>query len=328
MTEPLVSVVTPFYNTAEFLGECVESVLAQDYPEFEYILQDNCSTDGSGEVAARFAQMDGRIRFRRNEDHLGQTENYNEALRFCSPEAKYVKIVQADDWLYPNCLTEMVSAAEENPQCRLVLAHYHRGMEIGGTPLSPDRTSFPGRQLARMQLQYEAFFFGTPTTVLYLGEDVRSRHDFYRTDRFFEDTDLGYEIAKDHEIAFVHQILTGVRVGNPSIMTGASPFNPYILDKLIQVESYGRDFLTPEEFGRLQRDVRREYYGALAPRVLRGAEPGFWEYHQEGLRTVGLEISRWALGLATVRYLLDQIACPRDAIRRLANRFRKPPPTP
>ena len=59
---PFVSVVTPFYNTAEYLAECIESVLRQDHANFEYLLADNCSTDGSLEIAERYAAQDARIR--------------------------------------------------------------------------------------------------------------------------------------------------------------------------------------------------------------------------------------------------------------------------
>ena len=60
--QPLVSVVTPFYNTADYLRECIESVLAQTYTRFEYILVDNQSTDGSAEIAAEYSKRDSRIR--------------------------------------------------------------------------------------------------------------------------------------------------------------------------------------------------------------------------------------------------------------------------
>ena len=62
VNRPLVSVVTPFFNTAPYLAECIESVLAQSYSHFEYILLDNCSTDGSSEIAAAYASRDSRIR--------------------------------------------------------------------------------------------------------------------------------------------------------------------------------------------------------------------------------------------------------------------------
>src|SRR5688572_28821121 len=109
---PLVTVVTPFYNTAEYVGECIESVLAQTYQNWDYVLVDNKSTDGSAEIAQRYAEKDKRLRVIQNKNFLTQVENYNHALRQVSPICKYCKVVQADDWIYPNCLQEMVSAAE------------------------------------------------------------------------------------------------------------------------------------------------------------------------------------------------------------------------
>ncbi len=52
---PFVSVVTPFYNTAAYLDECIRSVLAQTHENFEYLLVDNCSADGSRDIAAAHA---------------------------------------------------------------------------------------------------------------------------------------------------------------------------------------------------------------------------------------------------------------------------------
>src|SRR5713226_1044787 len=96
-TRPLVSVVTPFYNTAPYLAECIESVLAQSYSQFEYILMDNCSTDGSSEIAATYASREPRIRLIRCSQFVPQLPNYNRALAEISDDSIYCKIVQADD---------------------------------------------------------------------------------------------------------------------------------------------------------------------------------------------------------------------------------------
>ena len=116
MSQPLVSVVTPFHNTATFLAECIESVLAQSFTQFEYILVDNCSTDGSGEIAESYARRDPRVRLIRRSQLLPQVQNYNSALAEISGDSKYCKIVQADDFIFPECLKLMVGAFEQSSQ--------------------------------------------------------------------------------------------------------------------------------------------------------------------------------------------------------------------
>ena len=97
-----VSVVTPVFNTATYLPECIESVLGQTLPDFEYLLVDNQSTDESREIASKYAEADDRIRLIDNPAHVGQVENYNGALAQISPHTAWVKLIQADDALYPD----------------------------------------------------------------------------------------------------------------------------------------------------------------------------------------------------------------------------------
>src|SRR6266851_2770139 len=100
-SQPLVSIVTPVYNEAEYLAECIGSVLAQTYQNWDYTIVDNCSTDGSVEIAHRYAAKDQRIRILENQQFLHAIPNFNVALRQISPTSKYCKVVLGDDRLFP-----------------------------------------------------------------------------------------------------------------------------------------------------------------------------------------------------------------------------------
>src|SRR4030095_4995561 len=63
---PLVSVVTPVYNGERYLAECIESVLAQTYQNWEYIIVNNCSTDRTREIGESYGRKDERIRIHNN----------------------------------------------------------------------------------------------------------------------------------------------------------------------------------------------------------------------------------------------------------------------
>ena len=72
---PKISVLIPTYNYARFLPAAVESVLAQDFREFELLISDDASTDGSAEVIRSYAERDSRIRFRLHTANLGMVKN-------------------------------------------------------------------------------------------------------------------------------------------------------------------------------------------------------------------------------------------------------------
>src|ERR1043166_1469914 len=97
-SHPLVDVVTPVYNGKKYLAECIESVLAQTYQNWEYIIVDNCSKDGTLEVARRYEQRDKRIRVIHNETLLPQAKNFNFTVQQISADSEYCKFVQGDDF--------------------------------------------------------------------------------------------------------------------------------------------------------------------------------------------------------------------------------------
>src|SRR6267143_2203091 len=119
---PLVSIVTPVYNEEAHLRECIESVLAQTYPNWDYAIANNCSTDRTLEIAQEYAARDSRIRVHDNATFVDVIGNYNIAFRQISSQSKYCKVVAADDWLYPDCLEKMVALAEQHPSVAMVSA--------------------------------------------------------------------------------------------------------------------------------------------------------------------------------------------------------------
>src|SRR5690349_14046949 len=109
---PLLSVVTPADNGELFLRECIESVLAQTYSNWEYIILNNCSTDATLAIVKEYAAHDQRISVQSNDVLLDVISNHNKAFRLISSTRSYCKVVSADDWLYPECIARMVDLAE------------------------------------------------------------------------------------------------------------------------------------------------------------------------------------------------------------------------
>jgi glycosyltransferase involved in cell wall biosynthesis len=124
---PLVSVVVPCYNQARFLGEAIESVLAQSHPLFEVVVVDDGSTDDTSEVAARYPG----VRLVRQENR-GLSGARNAGL--ARSRGEYVVFLDADDRLLPGALEAGVERLEARPACALV-AGRDRHIAADGSPL-------------------------------------------------------------------------------------------------------------------------------------------------------------------------------------------------
>ena len=313
---PLVSVVTPFYNTRNFLAECIESVLCQTYTNWEYILVDNCSTDGSSDIANKYAaRFPDRIRLIRTDSFLSQVQNYNFALSRISTDSKYCKMVQADDWIFPDCLQSMVEVAEAHPNVGIVSAYELEGdhASLGGLPYpSPE---VPGRDVCRLIFLKNKFFFGTPTSVLMRSEFVRSRSPFYEERHApFEDTHACFDALKTWNFGFVHQVLTYSRRDNESILARIRPFGFMRFIRLAEIVGHARNFLSEDEYEFCLKEAERSYFFFLGRSALQGRNSEFWKFHRERLAPLNYTlnfafIARWILLV-----LLDDLGNPKRTL--------------
>ena len=99
LLRPRVSFAIPVRNGEQFIGRALDSLLDQDFADFEVVVCDNASIDSTSAIVQRYAARDPRVRYVRNAENIGQIENFNLAFRLTHGE--YVRWMGADDWLEP-----------------------------------------------------------------------------------------------------------------------------------------------------------------------------------------------------------------------------------
>ncbi len=113
-TLPLVSIVTPAYNSAQFIERCLKSVLVQDYPNIEHIIQDGASTDETVDILQRYTNQVGWV----SEPDKGQADGLNRALQRCRGEI--IGVLNADDEYLPHAVSWAVASLTKYPDVAVV----------------------------------------------------------------------------------------------------------------------------------------------------------------------------------------------------------------
>jgi len=317
LSQPRVSIVTPVYNGAEHLAECVENILTQTHQNWDYTIINNCSTDASAEIARRYAAKDSRIRIHENEKFLRVIPNHNVALRQISPASKYCKIVFADDWIFPECLERMVAVAEEHPSVGIVGAYGLRGRQVMWTGLPYPSGVISGREVCRKLYLENLYVFGTPHSLLFRSELVRSHDPFYNESNLHADSETCCSLLKSCDFGFVHQVLTFTRERPGSLTEFTNEMNTLIVGRLHDLVMHGPDHLTREEFEICLDRKLSEYYEFLARSLVRRRDKKFWDYHKRKLNDAGAGFSRARLARVTMAKLCNAILNPKDTIEKL-----------
>jgi glycosyltransferase involved in cell wall biosynthesis len=323
ITQPLVSVLTPVYNGAAFLAECIESVLKQTYGNFEYIIVNNCSSDKTLEIAMGYAKRDSRIRIHSNKQLVPVIENHNIAFGLISPVTKYCKIVSADDFIFPDCISRMVEVAEANPSVGLVGSYQLSGDYIRWQGFSYPQADFPGTEICRrIFLDGDPDFgFGSPTSLLYRADLIRSQKEFYPNPSPHSDTSACFQCLQKADYGFVYQVLCYEKTHTETQSSKSELLNRYSSANLNDLIQYGLFYLSPAEYGKQLKSHLNGYYQFLAVNILRFREKEFKEYHVSRLQELGYPLTPWKLLKAGAVKVLQEIANPGLAIRKFYKHF-------
>lgn len=120
---PKVSIIIPIYNAEANLNRCIDSVLKQDFQDFELILMNDGSEDSSGSICDSYAKKDSRVRVIHKENS-GVSDTRNQAISLAKGE--YLQFLDSDDWITPDATRLLVRTAEEHDCCDMVISDFYR----------------------------------------------------------------------------------------------------------------------------------------------------------------------------------------------------------
>lgn len=166
---PRVSVVVPTYNNVAFIGATMRSILSQTFGNFEVVVSDHSSADGTWEELQQFA-ADPRVRLSRLPSGGGAPANFNAVTNLATGE--FVKLVCGDDLLYPHSLAAQVAALEAHPAAVMV-ASPRDVVDVAGMPVLRNRGlaglqgAVEGVEAIRRTVLAGTNIFGEPASVLF-----------------------------------------------------------------------------------------------------------------------------------------------------------------
>ena len=326
-----MSVITPVYNGAAYLQECVDSVLVQSFGNFKYLIVDNCSTDESYDIAERAAESDSRISVIRCDQHLGPVQNWNRSLQLVDQKSDYTKFVHADDWIFPDCIAMMVDVAERDHNVGIVSAYRLEEDRVSLDHLPPDarlvpgKTSFTmgGRHVARAILRDKISVLGSPTSILIRSTLTKDDENFFSEDYLHADKESCLRILQHCDFGFVRQVLTFTRRHNESVTSMTNSLDTRRQENLLLLKEYGPKFLTHGVFQNAVFGELRAYYDFLARKLGTRSGSEFWESHRNVLLASGEPFSRSKLLYAVLRRWANPGSALRDLVRERSHHQNK-----
>lgn len=242
---PLISIIVPVYNVEPYLPRCINSILSQSFGDFELILVNDGSSDGSGAICEEYARKDSRIHVI-HQANAGPSVARNTALDwvFANSDSQWLTCIDSDDWVHPEYLATLYQAVLDT---KLPIS------SCGYIKTNGEESSIDPHSLTADFLNAEDFFVKRNVNAIVVWGKLY-RREFFRNIRYpagkiHEDESITYKLLFSiGTVAYVDAPLYSYYQNPKSIM--GSPWSPKRLDML------------PAIYGRLSFFRRNHYEGA------------------------------------------------------------------
>ena len=172
---PTVSIIVPVYNAESSIARCIESIIHQEYQDFELLLINDGSKDASGEICDSYVQKDNRIRVIHKEYSV-VSDTRNMALDLA--QGTYLQFLDADDWITPNATRTFVETAK-NTNADMVISDFYRVVEkrVSHKGSIEQEGLFTRNEFASFMMENPAdFYYGVLWNKLYRRDIVEKYH--------------------------------------------------------------------------------------------------------------------------------------------------------
>jgi glycosyltransferase involved in cell wall biosynthesis len=249
--KPLISVCIPTYNGESYLSECLDSVLAQTFSDFELLIVDDQSSDQTLDIVKKYAEKDLRIRIIQNRSNLGLVGNWNNCIDLAKGE--FIKFVFQDDLIVPECLEKMLLATKPSTSivfCRrnfifedVISEELHQFYLSLLFPekFLPNSTEISEKDFCQAALKNIGLnFIGEPTVVM-IRKDVFQKFGNFNPNLIqLCDLEFWSRVASNTGITYVPETLATFRIHGKSTSSTNADKNQYRrdLDVLIMLHDF------------------------------------------------------------------------------------------
>jgi glycosyltransferase involved in cell wall biosynthesis len=248
-----VSVLMAAYNAERFIGEAIESVINSDFTDWELIIVDDRSTDGTYGICEKYVQINDRIRLYKNEKNLGDYPNRNKVASYAN--GTYLKYLDNDDVLYKYSLSYMVEAMEKFPSAALAIG-FHMIDDSEPYPIF-----YTSQETYKAQFLGKGFLSYGPSSAIIKRDAFESTGGFVEQ-KFVGDQELWLRLALKHGAVKLQPSLIWYRVhtDQESNRERKNILNNDVRYKInLQSLENGKHFFTESEYQYAKHKIKQHY---------------------------------------------------------------------